>query len=915
MARTETWFDQDLKKPVSVRIMAGVQFSEDNQGSLIGVRVYDDGADATLTGGATGYCILADGQTITVDGTREGNTAYILLPQSVLAVPGPIQITIKLIDDGVITTLLACVGTVIRTKIGVPVVPGSVIEEWSEQISKTLQECVDDCQAAADAMGANLAAAYSSSATYPVGSYVIQSGTLYRCTTAVTTAGSWSTNSGKFTAVKLGNDVADLKSAFGLQLAEKDTNIVLTVGGLNTSSGTATTSAACCRTGSIPIDRNLVITIDNSAYKFQVWLYKTDVISGGTAGNPTHGKRISGTTLIPVKLAADAHYYRLEFSRTDSATLTTDTTDPTSDYSIILSALKVYTLTDESLTKLGSAADAKKVGDEIGRIVSSINATIAKASKSTVDLQALEIVYPVNLFNVAHVEDGYQYGWAMNKVINETTGGLEDTTDPVAVTYLIPVLNVQRIAMKYGTGQIEGILRHVAAYNGNAELIDYSADNITEYTIPNNTIYIRVEYTYGATPSKLHNSMMIGDVTAGEPYEWNYEPYDKAYNLANENAVNIGTLGIVYPTNIFDKDHVETGYTNGWILNKIINDTDGSLDDTTSNIGVTYLIPVFNKQKVTMKYGSGQIIATMRHVAAYNYNGDMIGYAATVTEYNLPSGAGYVRIEFTYGSYPDTNINNKLTISESTTGGTTYEPYIAPYDKAYKLSHNLSMNYMQIFNKYTAIGDSLTGGFVNRGDVTCTTATAIALGNNWPSYIGQRIGKTVTNIAVGGSSAKQWREELMPTANIDTNGYFIAIGCREFRLGMPIGTPDDIATDFADNADSFYGNYDYMIRQLMVWKPKAHIFCMTIPAIEGGNSDDYNAVIRAVTALYPEKAHCIDLARGECVAEFNAPIVAENFTNLHYNPIAYNYFSGIIERAINRYMYENFALFGDAPYA
>ena len=213
MTRAEAWFDQDLKKPISVRIMSGELFSEDNQGSLIGVRVYDDGADATLTGGATGYCILADGQTITVDGTLEGNTAYILLPQSALLVPGPIKITIKLVDDGVITTLLACVGTVIRTKIGVPVVPGSVIEEWSEQISETLQECVDDCQAAADAMGANLAAVYSSSTTYPVGSYVIQSGTLYRCTTAVTTAGSWSTNSGKFTAVKLGNDVADLKSA------------------------------------------------------------------------------------------------------------------------------------------------------------------------------------------------------------------------------------------------------------------------------------------------------------------------------------------------------------------------------------------------------------------------------------------------------------------------------------------------------------------------------------------------------------------------------------------------------------------------------------------------------------------------------------------------------------------------------
>ena len=57
----------------------------------------------------------------------------------------------------------------------------------------------------------NIADAYSSSATYAVGDYCIYNSQLYRCTTAITTAEAWT--AAHWTAVQLGDDVSDLRSA------------------------------------------------------------------------------------------------------------------------------------------------------------------------------------------------------------------------------------------------------------------------------------------------------------------------------------------------------------------------------------------------------------------------------------------------------------------------------------------------------------------------------------------------------------------------------------------------------------------------------------------------------------------------------------------------------------------------------
>lgn len=230
-----------------------------------------------------------------------------------------------------------------------------------------------------------------------------------------------------------------------------------------------------------------------------------------------------------------------------------------------------------------------------------------------------------------------------------------------------------------------------------------------------------------------------------------------------------------------------------------------------------------------------------------------------------------------------------------------------------EIDSRITRQYMQIFPKYTTIGDSLMGGFMNRDGVSVNTITARDAGNNWVNYIALRTGRTFINLAVGGSTAKQWRESFLTNANVDTDCYIVGIGVNDCRQGLTIGSLADIASSFSNNSDSFYGNYDYILRQLMAWKPNSHIFCFTIPPIES-DSADYNTAIRAVTALYPAKVHCIDLAANYAEL-YNSPIVTGNYTGGHFNPVAYNYMSVIVEKAINDFVENNDSLFATAPYA
>lgn len=207
MAQLETWYKQDLKKPLVVHRHADV-FNQDSRGNLIGVEIYSDGEPVTLTGSIDGYCLLADGTTVSAVGAnRTGNKASILIPQTAYNVPGPITITIKNTDGNDITTLCAVVGLVRQSVSGNLVQPGDIVTDWSQSINSQLQAVQD----AADNVGAIVAAPFAENTAYVVGNYVTYNGNLYRITADHAAGVTWA-NTAK-TQCTVGAEFYDLKSA------------------------------------------------------------------------------------------------------------------------------------------------------------------------------------------------------------------------------------------------------------------------------------------------------------------------------------------------------------------------------------------------------------------------------------------------------------------------------------------------------------------------------------------------------------------------------------------------------------------------------------------------------------------------------------------------------------------------------
>lgn len=135
MAMIETWFSQDLNEPVQVHQLDGNVFSQDNQGNLVGVNVFDGDEPATLSGSVSASVIRSDGSTVAVSGVLSGNSCYIILPAAAYAVPGILSIVIKLTGGGSTTTLCAVVANVYQSATDATVDPGTIVPDISALIA------------------------------------------------------------------------------------------------------------------------------------------------------------------------------------------------------------------------------------------------------------------------------------------------------------------------------------------------------------------------------------------------------------------------------------------------------------------------------------------------------------------------------------------------------------------------------------------------------------------------------------------------------------------------------------------------------------------------------------------------------------------------------------------------------------
>ena len=226
---------------------------------------------------------------------------------------------------------------------------------------------------------------------------------------------------------------------------------------------------------------------------------------------------------------------------------------------------------------------------------------------------------------------------------------------------------------------------------------------------------------------------------------------------------------------------------------------------------------------------------------------------------------------------------------------------------------------LQIFEKIVCIGDSLTAGFTNKNGTTFGSNSARPTKRNWPGYLGDRLGKTVTNLGYGSTTTHSWRYAddnlganiTLATAITDADCYIIGLGFNDRGGKVKLGSTADIATNKSDNADTFYGNYDYIIDTLLKVNDKCHIFLLTMPApVETNHA--YNVAIREVAKLHSNRVHLIDLAENYN-DYYSKGIIADTF-NGHGFPLTYQLMSMVLQKAISNYIVNNYNQFYGTPW-
>lgn len=200
---------------VNIEDLTGMVFQAEADGHTFEIRGIDDtGAAVELSGTVSGVFRRPDNADIALTGSASDGVVSVTLSEDCYAVPGRFGLTIFVTSNSQKVAVYACVGTVAVSSTGnvagdTPANVEDLIDDINAAIAD-LNTAIGSIPADYSQFMAAIAPAYSSSALYAVGSYAWHDGTLYRCTTSITTAESWT--AGHWTAAVLGDDVSDLRT-------------------------------------------------------------------------------------------------------------------------------------------------------------------------------------------------------------------------------------------------------------------------------------------------------------------------------------------------------------------------------------------------------------------------------------------------------------------------------------------------------------------------------------------------------------------------------------------------------------------------------------------------------------------------------------------------------------------------------
>lgn len=139
----EKWFRVDLSKKAMTEWVGSSFFTNDNLSNIIGVELYDGMDPVDIPGTIQGIIILPNDGTITVNGSRTGNKAWIELPSTALALEGMITITIRATVSGRKVTLVQCRGRVNVTDTGMAIDPDDILPHDTSELMTLIGDLRD----------------------------------------------------------------------------------------------------------------------------------------------------------------------------------------------------------------------------------------------------------------------------------------------------------------------------------------------------------------------------------------------------------------------------------------------------------------------------------------------------------------------------------------------------------------------------------------------------------------------------------------------------------------------------------------------------------------------------------------------------------------------------------------------------
>lgn len=154
---------------------------------------------------------------------------------------------------------------------------------------------------------------------------------------------------------------------------------------------------------------------------------------------------------------------------------------------------------------------------------------------------------------------------------------------------------------------------------------------------------------------------------------------------------------------------------------------------------------------------------------------------------------------------------------------------------------------VSMFSEIALCGDSYTAGAICTKDSALGTLSVLGYAP-YGNILARMTGCNVTTYASSGADTKsyQTRAECLPQILTDTPKelYLFALGINDRdNQNIELGTLSDIKEDYAQNADTFYGNYGKIIAQVKAHAPSAKIVLSTvfIPAYLNGVYYEYSA--------------------------------------------------------------------------